>query len=847
MTHLLFRSSARHLVRHPLLTALSVLGIALGVAVVVSIDIANESASRAFALSAQQVTDNTTHQVLGGPSGLDEAFYVRLRRELGDLLAAPIVEGYAISPREPGRALRLLGVDPFAEAPFRSSGPRPSGTDLHAFLTRPATAVVAPATRERLGVPPGGVLPLSVNGVAKDLTLVGDLPVPAGSAGALEDFVITDIANAQDLFGERGKLSRIDLVLPESAEGAVSLSRIREACAGRCEVVTAASRSLAVTQMTRAFSLNLGALSLLALVVGMFLIYNTMTFAVVQRRSALGTLRVLGVTRGEVFAMIAREALALAVPATAIGLLFGVLLASELVRLVTRTINDLYYVVNVRALSVSASTLAKGVGLGIGATLLAALAPAWEATRTPPSITLRQSSSEATFAKRTPRFAWLGAGVILVSSALFAVSGRSLVASYVGLFGVMLGTALATPLATRVFADLARPAAGRLFGVLGRMAARGIVTSLSRTSISLAALTIAVATTLGVGIMVQSFRDTVSHWLSTSLQSDIFVQPPSLVSRRGEGTIMPAVVRRIADTDGVRAVNTIRNRRVRTSDGEADLHVPSFGVTHPRVYRFREQEGPDVLRLLDEGDAVAVTEPYAFHHRLKVGSAVAIATDRGVVPFRIAGVYADYVFDQGGILMSRKTYDRHFDDRAVSAMGLVADVGADIPALLDRVRARAGTEQALTVRANRELREASLAIFDRTFAVTQVLRLLSVGVAFAGVMSALMALSLERSRELAVLRAIGLTPGQLTKLVTLQTSLMGCCAGLFSIPLGIGLAVILVYVINRRSFGWTLDLVLSGRMVAEAMLLSVGAALLAGLYPSWKMSRANPAAALRGE
>ena len=390
------------------------------------------------------------------------------------------------------------------------------------------------------------------------------------------------------------------------------------------------------------------------------------------------------------------------------------------------------------------------------------------------------------------------------------------------------------------------------------MAARGIVTSLSRTSISLAALTIAVATTLGVGIMVQSFRETVSHWLSTSLQSDIFVQPPALVSRRGEGTITPAVVRRIADTDGVRAVNTIRNRRVRTSDGpgadglapadgEADLHVPSFGVAHPRVYRFREQEGPDVLRLLDEGDAVAVTEPYAFHHRLKVGSPVSITTDRGVVSFRVAGVYADYASDQGGILMSRKTYDRHFDDRAVSAMGLVAAGDADIPALLERVRARAGTEQALTVRANRELREASLAIFDRTFAVTQVLRLLSVGVAFAGVMSALMALSLERSRELAVLRATGLTPRQLTKLVTLQTTLMGCCAGLFSIPLGVGLAVILVYVINRRSFGWTLDLVLSGRMVAEAMLLSVGAALLAGLYPSWKMSRANPADALRGE
>jgi putative ABC transport system permease protein len=282
-------------------------------------------------------------------------------------------------------------------------------------------------------------------------------------------------------------------------------------------------------------------------------------------------------------------------------------------------------------------------------------------------------------------------------------------------------------------------------------------------------------------------------------------------------------------------------------DGEADLHVPAFGAARPRVYRFRAQEGPDVLRVLDDQDAVAVTEPYAFHHTLGLGASVPLGTDHGVVSFRIAGIYADYASDEGGILMSRRTYERHFDDRGISAMALVAEPGTDMGALLERVREHAGTEQALTVRSNRELREASLAIFDRTFAITQVLRLISIGVAFVGILSALMALSLERSRELAVLRATGMTPRQLTKLVTLQTSLMGSCAGILSIPLGVGLAIILVFVINRRSFGWTLDLVLSARQVGEAMVLSIGAALLAGLYPSWKMSRANPAHALREE
>jgi putative ABC transport system permease protein len=319
------------------------------------------------------------------------------------------------------------------------------------------------------------------------------------------------------------------------------------------------------------------------------------------------------------------------------------------------------------------------------------------------------------------------------------------------------------------------------------------------------------------------------------------------VSRKGEGTLSPDVVRRVAATPGVGAVNTIRNRRVRVGDGEADLHVPSFAALHPRAYRFRDAESDDVLSVLDRDDAVAVTEPYAFHRALHVGSILDILTDRGPHAFRVAGVYADYASDEGGILMARKTYDRFFADPGISALGIVAAGGVDRGELLERVRASAGTEQALTVRANRELREASLAIFDRTFAITQVLRLVSVGVAFVGILSALMALSLERSRELAVLRAMGMTPRQLQKLVTLQTSLLGCCAGILSIPLGIGIAVILVFVINRRSFGWTLDLVLSGDLVLEAMVLSIVAALIAGLYPAFRMSRANPAHALREE
>jgi putative ABC transport system permease protein len=848
LNRLLVRSSLRHLARHPLLTSLSVLGIAVGIAVVVSIDLANGSARRAFALSSQGVTGRATDQVVGGPTGLDESIYVALRRDLGVAAAAPVVEGYATTPREPGRALRILGVDPFVEAPFRTYVAPGVTTDLRTFLTRPGAALMSTPTAVRLGLVPGSPLPIAVEGVKKEIVLVGHIDLPGELAvRALEDLIVTDVATAQELLDQPGKLSRIDLIFADSPEGAALRERVAGACVGRCEVTSAASRALATAQMTRAFHLNLSALSLLALVVGMFLIYNTVTFSVVQRRPLLGTLRALGVTRGEVFALVAREALLLAVPAMILGLGLGIALAHELLRLVTRTINDLYFVVNVRTLDLDVSALAKAAALGLLATLVAAFPPAREATLVPPSLTLRRSSSETALAGRAARLALVGTALGGASMGALGASARSLSLAYIGLAGLVLGAALVIPWATRLLAVLARPAMGRIFGMLGKMAARGIVASLTRTSIALAALTVAVATTVGVDVMVHSFRATVVEWLTASLQSDIFVQPPSLVSGRGDGTLLPQVIERVSATDGVLAVSNIRNRRVRAGGGEVALHVPVIAAGQPSVYRFRTPRGGDARRLLAEGDVIAVSEPYAFHHGLDVGQTIDLGTDRGAKPFRVVGVYADYASDEGGILMSRPTYERHFDDRRISALGLVAKPGVDLGALRERVRARAGDEQVLVVRANRELLDASLAIFDRTFAVTEVLRLLSVGVAFIGILSALSALALERSRELAVLRAIGLTPRQLFRLVTLQTSLMGLFAGLFSLPLGLVLAYVLVFVINRRSFGWTLELALSPGVAVKALVLSLLAAVLAGLYPAFKMSRANPVLALRDE
>ena len=845
MASLLNRSSFRYLLQHPWLMGLSVLGVALGVAVVVAIDLANVSAERAFELSAQTVAGKATHQIVGAAGDLDDDVYRRVRIDASYRTSAPVVSGYATLERS-DRTFQLLGVDPFAEGPFRPYVGEPSELDLNTFVGQRRTALVAAPTAEELGLAVGDTLRLRLEGVEEQLRLVGLMqPDNERSRRAMESLIVVDIATAQNLLDLRGQLSRIDLILPDGEQGDRVRERIQQVLPEGARIQRSEARTETVEQMTRAFNLNLTALSLLALVVGAFLIYNTMTFSVVQRRPLIGRLRALGVTRREIFRLVLGEAALIGVVGTGIGILLGIVLATGLVQLITQTINDLYFVLTVRELTISPFTLAKGALLGLGTTLGAALAPAREATQAPVSVVLQRSATEASTRKMIPRLA-LG-GVVLggLGAALLMIPSRSIIISYSALLGIIIAAALLTPAAIVAGARVLRPLLGRVVGVIGRMATRGVVTALSRTSVAIAALMIAIAATVGVGIMVDSFRGTVESWLNYSLQADVYVQPPSLVFRRSTSTLEPALVDTLTSTAGVGATYSVRRVDVQAEVGPTELVAIDPGPNTPDVYRFKSGDPEAIWPRFRSEDMAIVSEPYAYRYGLSVGDSLRLQTDRGERSFPIRGIFYDYASDLGVAVMSRTSYDRYYDDPGVSGIAVDAAEGQDVDALIDRLRARTQGMQEVFIRSNVGLREASLRIFDRTFTITAVLRLLAIIVAFIGVLSALMALQLERSRELAVLRANGMTPGQLGEYVTLQTGVMGLLAGLLAIPLGYALAYVLIFVINKRSFGWTLQLEVAPEILLQAVAIGLVAAVLAGLYPAWSMSQANPADALR--
>jgi putative ABC transport system permease protein len=360
----------------------------------------------------------------------------------------------------------------------------------------------------------------------------------------------------------------------------------------------------------------------------------------------------------------------------------------------------------------------------------------------------------------------------------------------------------------------------------------------------------ALAVTVGVDLMVHSFRGTVSRWLEYSLPADLYLSVFTTPARRfaaGGATLGGEVVERLRQLPEVAGVNSLRHFLTTVDGREVRVVALELDAAGRSAFTFAQGDGEALWPVLEAGRAVMVSEPYAYHHGVSVGSVLQVATPRGLRELPVAAVFYDYSSEQGLIMLGRRLYRQLWGDAGVTAVSLHLASHADLPRLEAAVREALGPHDRARLVSNRELRAQSLRVFDRTFAITSVLRMLAVIVAFVGILSALMALQLERTREFGVLRACGLTPAQLWRLVTQQTGLMGLTAGLLSLPVGIVMAAIMVYVINRRSFGWSLELSIAPTTLWQALAVALVAALLAGCYPAWRMARTSPSESLREE
>jgi putative ABC transport system permease protein len=816
---MLWSASFRHLLRHPVQLLLALLGLALGVATIVAVDVATGSAARAFELSVAAVQGPATHELDGGPAGLDEALYVKLARTLHQVRINPVVDGYVTVAAQ---ALQLLGVDPLAVTGFADAAPAAaldSTEALAQWLSGTGAVLLSADTANQLHLQPGQDFSVDVGGHAVTGRL---LAVPGLTGTGMQSVMLTDIGTAQQWLGLPGRLTRIDLQVPPGAAAAAELAQLRRELPSGVTLAPAAQRARAGLNMTQAFDTNLRALGLLALLVGLFLVYGTMSFAIVQRRRSLGVLRALGATRAQLLRIILYEATGLALVGGVLGLAAGLALGHALVGMVSQTINDLYYVVAVNSVALPAAEPLLAIGAALAVALLAAAGPALEATHSAPQLTLRASVLEQR--ARQLALGLLGVSGLLACAclALVLTTQRSILAGFAALMLALLSVAAATPAALYGAASvLARSRICAAPPV--RLALGGIAGSLSRTGVAVAALAMAVAAMIGISIMVDSFRESLRDWLSDTLQADIYVGAPGPGFARPERRLDAAVAADLVRVPGVSGYSASRRAIVDSDRGPVVLDAVD--------------RTPQVWQGFADG-AVLLAQPLAYRLNLQAGAALQLTTAQGPRSFRIAGVFREYGNDRGSVRISRAVYRRLWQDDSVSALALSIAPGADAHEVVRRLYAAAAGRQALQVDTPAQIRAISLTIFERTFIITRVLNWLAAGVAAIGLLSALLAWQLGRTHELALLRVLGLTRRGAALMIQAQTFFMGAVALLAALPAGVLTAVLLVRVINRRAFGWEIQLHLHPAQITSAVVLALLAALVAGIYPAWRMAHA---------
>ncbi len=826
---LLLRAGLNYQLRHRWQALLALCGIIMGVTVVLAVDLANSAARASFELSAGQLSGAATHRILGQAGRVDETLYRRLFNTPGRPPMAPVIQTRVRVLERPGR-FQLLGLDVLAEGAFREGLPSNvrGAASLGDWLADPRALQLSASAAATLGVEKGDELSVRLDGVTTPLRVFA-----IGSDDSLgsSHLLVVDIATAQALAGMAGFISHIDLILDEPSrvwlEGKLPES---------VRLVDIQGQTADVVGLSSAFELNLTAMSLLALLVGLFLIYNAMSFSIVQRRNLFGRLRSLGVRSDEIYRLVLAEALVLALIGTALGCLLGIWLGQGLTRIVAATISDLYYQVSADAMQVSVLSLAKAIVLGLVGTVFAAWYPARQAAATSPLTTLSRAHLEQQVQRQLP---WLAAaGLALVVSGLliaFVLPG-GVVTGFVGLFIFLFGAVFITPLAL--------PAVYRLLSLfalsgVARMVVRDINRHVSRLGTASAALMVALAASVGVAVMVDSMRGSVSDWLQSYLNADLYIAPVGFE----DGAFLPLGVDKHAlALNGVDQASLYRDQDLLMGGRKIELKAAALAPRSRAGFILVDQVD-DPWAAFDRG-SVLVSEPLARRLRLKPGGEIELPTPAGQRRFEVAAIFRDYASEHGRVFLQLQRFQAMWQDQRLHSIALFSS-GGDVASLYRQASEAMPGQYALVLTVADEIYRASMTVFDRTFRITEVLRILSVSVAFIGMLTALMAVLLERRKEFAVLRALGLTRQQLSGLILAESLLLGVIAALAAIPTGLVLAWVLVDAIQPRAFGWTMPFELAWLQLLWTLILGAGAALLAGLYPAWTASRASPAPQLR--
>ena len=821
----LARLAAREWRYHPWRHAAALLAVALGVALAASVHLINVSALAEFS-SALRATNGAPDLTLRGSSGdLPDAVYPAVALNDGVQRASPVLEVDTYARQADGRrlALRVLGLDVLQVAPLAPDLlPRPADGEDRLAALDPTRLFLNAAARERLAVADGDMVALQSGSRWIELQVAGW--VPAGGP----PLAVMDIAAAQSQFDRVGRISRIDLRLVPGAPAVDWPPGVRAERPSDAEQ--------RVSQLSRAYRVNLTVLALVALFVGAFLVYSVVALSVAQRLPGFALLGVLGMTARERRRLVLLECAGLGALGSGIGLAAGAGLAAAALRWLAGDLGGGYFPGVTPPLQWSWAGLAAFGALGTAAALVGGWVPARQAQRLQPARALKGLSSlEAPVSSAGPGLALLAAGVALAFAP--PVAGLPL-AAYVSVACLLFGGVALVP---AVVDGLMRiwPVPG---GALPRLAWRRAYFQRHTATAAVAGVVASLALSAALTVMVGSFRHGVAQWLDAVLPADLYARTAASSAAAQQAWLTPAFVDAAAALPGVQRVAASRVRALSFEPGRPTVALVARDIGDPaqtlpliapplapRAGETGVYVSEAMVALYDARPGSWLDLPLA-HLDADVTAGIADADSTpGAVPaarpttrVRVLGVWRDYARQFGSIAMAAADYRRLTGDTRVNDLALWLAPGADVAPVREAVRALAPDPAMLEFAATDELRATSLRIFDRSFAVTRYLQVVAIVVGLVGVAASLSAQVMARRKEFGLLSHLGLTRRQVIALVAGEAAAWLGAGVIVGLALGIAVSAVLVYVVNPQSFHWTMDMVLpAGRLAA------LGAAVLA--------------------
>ncbi len=848
-----------HLRHRPFRSLLTIGGVAIGIAAWLAIRVANGEVYQSFEDSVTTVVGEASITISGGPEGVDEQVFRVIQNHPGVKAANPIIRidtRLSKSPFE-GRTLVIWGVDLLQSLSAvrwkgsSGSSSTPSEAEWQRLLSS-QSLFVEEKWAQNVGAQFEDLLEVEVEGVTHQLRVAGFLGSGSSNKGTIRAQALMDIAAVQWMFGWLGRVHQIAIVPVPGISNPVLIEELQSLLPSGIRVSQSSRRNNKVESMLQAFQLNLTMLSGIGLLVGIFLMYNTMAFSVAHHRREIGILRSLGMERAAITTMFLIEAGVLGLIGGGVGCILGVVLAEGLMGMIGQSVNELYGVIAGRSGPPGRVFLSEALVIGVGISLVGAFRPAWDASSIPPVQALGGvvSFDEQPKARyRSLTVALLAFGGSAVISQLPPITGLPL-GGYVAAFLLLIGGTALGPGSCRMLDRWRGSPDG--WKVLPALAGEQIGRNPKRTSVTMAAIIVGIAIMVGVGIMIQSFRETVERWIEQTLMADIIIAPVSWL-----GEPVPDVPLRglplslrpsLTGLPGVKALDLYREGTVDLDGQSVSLVSRDLGL-HAAYsqYLFIQGDSSTILRQAVQEEGVIVSEVLANRLSLVVGEALSLRTEKGVHAFPVLGIFYDYATDGGKVVMDDAVYTRYWGDAPATVFSVYLDEGQSLSEMRRVIEETLSPDLPIVTISNGELKDEILEIFDRTFQVTYVLELIALCVAVLGIVNTLTTAILERRRELATMRALGASSRQIQGLVFWESGYIAGLGGGIGMGIGLALSYVLIEVINKQSFGWTIQFSLPWPPLAMALAVAMLAALVGALGPARWASRQVIADGLRYE